>query len=69
MTAVKRQAISKVCSKCLVKLTAKNKSNKERFICTNCAEQQKQPQPTKNWVQNILAKLTGKFTNQAEGNK
>jgi hypothetical protein len=68
MTAVKRQSVSKVCKLCLIKITAKNRSNEDKFICTNCAEKQ-MPKPVKSWVQNILAKLIGKFTNQVEGSK
>lgn len=68
MTTVKKPTVSKVCKVCLVKITAKNRSNEDKFICTNCAEQQKQSQPTKSWVQNILAKLTSKFTNPLKGN-
>ena len=68
MTIVKKQTVSKVCKVCLVKLTAKNRSTEDKFICTKCAEQQK-PMPVKGWVQNILAKLQSKFTNQLERNK
>ncbi len=68
MTVVKRLVVTKVCKVCLVKLTAKNKSKEEKFICINCMEKLQSPSIRKRLLK-MLANQVDKLINKLEGNK